>query len=175
MPDLMIHHQNRDTDRVGFDRIYKIKQGQEQAAVAAAKQNGLDDVVFRMSNGDVFVASRRGVPGEVEPFDQVSFKDEVSYGGLRGEVLSVDNQRNTVGESTKRGLFWGLGGWLGGTAGLFGLSLKVFQGAIGLPAILIGGAVAGAAALIAGIATGRGKVDYERLHQYSERVDGVKR
>jgi hypothetical protein len=173
MPDLTIHHQNRDTDKVGFDRVYKIKKGQEQAAVAAAKKNGLDDVVFRMSNGDVFIASRRGVPGDVEPFDQVSFKDEVTYGGLRGEVITVDNQRNTVGESSKRGLLWGLGGWLGGTAGLFGLSLKVLGGRIGLPVILIGGAVAGAASLIAGIATGRGKVDYEMLHQYSDKVDGV--
>lgn len=174
MPDLQIHHQNRDTDKVGFDRVYKIKKGQEQAAIAAAKKNGLDDVVFRMSNGDVFIASRRGVPGDVEPLDQVSFKDEVSYGGLRGEVLTVDNERNTVGEAGKRGLLWGLAGWLGGTGGLFALSLKVLQGRLGIVPILIGGAVAGVGALVGGIVTGRGGVDYEKLHQFSEKVDGVK-
>lgn len=172
MPEIQVHR-GTQTDRVKFDRIYKIERGQEQQAVAAARKNGLDDVVFRMRNGDVFIASRRGVPGSVEVFDEVSFKDGVTYAGQRGEVMTIDNQRNTIAEAGKRGLGWGAVGLVGGTAGLFALSLKVLQGALGIKGIAIGGAIAGAVGLVAGLWSGRGKVDYEILHKYSRTVDGV--
>lgn len=173
MPEILVHHQNRDTDRVRFDRVYKIKQGKEQEAVAAAKKNGADDVVFRMRNGDVFIASRRGVPGEVEAFDEVSFNNDVTYGGQRGEVLSVDDERNTAREAGKRGMLWGLGGLAGGLVGLTALSLKVLGGYLGPVGIGIGALVAGAGAAIAGVVTGRGQVNYESLHPFADRVDGV--
>lgn len=173
MPEILVHHRNNDTDRVRFDRIYKIKPGQEQAAIAAAKKNGADDVVFRMRNGDVFIASRRGAPGSVEPLDEVSFKNDVTYGGQRGEVLTVDNERNSVGEAGRRTALWGLGGLVGGFGGLFALSAKVLQGALGIKGIAIGALAAGAVGAIAGLVTGRGKVDYEALHPYAERVDGA--
>jgi hypothetical protein len=174
MPAITVTNPDNSRKKVDFERVYKIKRGQEQQAIAAAKQNGADDVIFRMNNGDLFIASRRGVPGQVNELDAVEYGQNVDYAGSHGEVLSLDNERNTIGETVGAAKWWGLTGLVGGLgAGIAGL-LKFTQGSFGRThwAVALGGGLAlGAGAFLTSLLKGRQEPDYEKLYQYAERTD----
>ena len=117
--------------------LLKIKHGQEQAAMAAAKQNGLDDVFFKIGD-DTFVASQAGMK-----LSGAKAGDRVYLDGQRGTIVGVDRQLNTFLEGFKNpagavvggaGLAWGawefvtaIGQWkgLGVAIALAGLAAGV--------------------------------------------------
>lgn len=174
MPEIRITNPDNSRKDVGFERIYKIKKGQEQQAIAAAKHNGADDVVFRMQNGDLFIASRRGTNGHVNELDAVEYGKNVDYAGSHGEVLSIDNERNTVGETAGGAKWWGLAGLLGGTGGAIAGLLKFTAGSFGKAHWMVAlgaGLLAGGAALFGTMLKGRKDPDYEVLHKFADRVD----
>lgn len=175
MPDLRIA--NPDGARaknVGFDRVVQVQRGKEQEAIAAAKQNGADDVIFRTDKGDVFIASRTGLPGSVNELDKVTYGASVTYGEARGEVLSIDNERNTIGETAGSASKWGGLGFLAGAGAAVAGLLKFTSGSFGRThwAVALGGGVlAGAAAFATSLFKGREKPDYDKLDRYAERID----
>lgn len=127
--------------------LVRIKPGQEQAAIAAAKKNGLDDAFFKVGN-DTFVASGEGLA-----LRGAKAGDTVFLDGKRGQLVATDRQLNTFGEGFKNpagllvgggGLAWGvvtyvtsLGAWkgLGVAIGLAGLAagavVNMFPAAFG--------------------------------------------
>lgn len=159
---------------VGFDRVVQIKRGQEQAAIAAAKKNGADDVVFRTDKGDVFIASRTGLPGSVNELDKVTYGASVTYGQAKGEVLSIDNERNTIGETAGKASKWGGLGFLAGAGAAVGALLKFTTGSFGRMhwGITLGaGLLAGVGAFATSLFKGRETPRYDKLDQYAQRID----
>ena len=76
--------------------IYKLRKGQEAAAIKAAEKDGADNVFFRMGQ-DTFVASGNGMKLKgIEPGALV-----VHQGGV-GTVIAVDNEINSALEGVKR-------------------------------------------------------------------------
>src|SRR5688500_12255055 len=77
---------------LAVDTLTPLKRGQELAALEAARQNGLDDVVIRIGE-DAFVASGRGLKlGGVKP------NAAVTVDGRVGNVVGTDRQLNSFKE-----------------------------------------------------------------------------
>lgn len=121
--------------------LIKIKSGQEQNAIAAAKKNGLDDVFFKVGN-DTFVASGTGLPLRGAKPGATVYLD-----GKKGQVVATDRQLNTFAEGFKNpaGAAVAVAGLAYG-AFTFATSLGVWKGlgAVYAVAGLVGGAVVNA-------------------------------
>ena len=68
--------------------VLRIKRGQEQAAIAAAKTNGTDDVFIKIGD-DTFAASAKSMKLLGTKAGAVAYID-----GKKGQVVRVDNQLN---------------------------------------------------------------------------------
>ncbi len=72
--------------------VLRLKRGQEQAAIAAARSNGADDVFFKLGD-DTFVASAASMKLTGTKAGGVVYLD-----GKKGQVVAVDNQLNSLSE-----------------------------------------------------------------------------
>lgn len=68
--------------------IVRLKHGQEQAAIAAAKANGCDDVFFKLGE-DTYVASAASMA-----LGGTKVGSAVYLDGKKGQVVAIDNQLN---------------------------------------------------------------------------------
>lgn len=175
MPDLRIANPDGSNAKsVGFDRVIQIKRGQEQAAIAAAKKDGADDVIFRSDKGDVFIATRTGLPGSVNELDKVTYSSNITYGDIKGEILAIDNERNTVGETAGTAAKWGGAGLVAGAGAAIAGLLKFTKGGFGRTNWLVtlgGGLLVGGAAFFTALFKSRKTPDYGKLESYAARID----
>jgi hypothetical protein len=72
--------------------IVRLQRGQEQAALAAAKANGADDVFFKLGD-DTYVASAASMNLRGTKAGQNVYLD-----GKKATITAVDNQMNGLGE-----------------------------------------------------------------------------
>ena len=168
MPELKITHGGKASG-VSVDRVYKIRRGDEEKALADMRKDGADNIVFKGDNGDLYIASARSLPGKAEINDKVEVgqTSRVEFNGVKGVLMGFDNEKNGFFEVVKARSAWsalGLGG-LGGAGLLFG-ALKF---GVMLPAVANFGIIAGLGAI--GFALGatlfRAKPNYDKLDKYS--------
>ena len=143
--------------------VVPLRKGEEIAAARTIRENGADDLIYKVGE-DYFVASGRGLDlGKLRP------DDVIQVGGKEGRVVHVDQQLNTFweGARSKIGLITG-----GGIAayGVFGFVQGLMAGAnmagIGL-IIAAGGLLVGAAINLVPAAIGAlRKVDLDATQRH---------
>lgn len=147
---------------VKIDHIYQVRRGEEAKALDNMKKDGADNVVVKAENGDIYIASRVGVPDFIRPNDGVDIQ------GVKGHVIGFDNEKNTWGEviSSRGAKGAAVGGGLS-VAGLAVLALK-FGRALG-PLPMLGIIAASGIAGFALSLLGKKKPDYDKLDPHSTR------
>jgi hypothetical protein len=166
MPELKITHGGKVHD-VSVDRVHKIRKGDEEKALSAMRHDGADNLVFKGDNGDLFIASRVGMPRNVEINDRVEVgtSSRVEFNGVRGTLMGFDDERNQFSEHLKPILAGAGGGGVLGVAGvLFGALRLGFNAPLAMVG-LVGAAVLGGG-LLGGL-FGRKKPNYDDLDKYT--------
>lgn len=166
MPELKVTHGGK-VHGVDVDRVYKIKKGDEDKALAAMRHDGADNIVFKGDDGDLFIASRVGQGRNVEINDRVEVgaSSRVEFNGVRGTIMGFDDERNQFTEHLKPALAGaGAGGVLGIAAVAFGILRLGWNAPIAMAGIAIGALLGGG--LLGGI-FGRKKPKYDDLDKYS--------
>ena len=166
MPELKVTHGGK-VHGVSVDRVYKIKKGDEEKALSAMRNDGADNLVFKGDNGDLFIASRVGIPGRIEINDRVEIgtSSRVEFNGVRGTLMGFDNERNQLREHFKPAA---AGAGLGGLAGVAGVVFGALKLGWNAPLAMI--AIVGAGLLGGGLLGGifgRNKPKYDDLDKYS--------
>lgn len=166
MPELKVTHGGK-VHGVSVDRVYKIRKGEEDKALSAMRNDGADNLVFKGDNGDLFIASRVGLPGKVEINDRVEVgaSSRVEFNGVRGTIMGFDNERNQARESFKPAAAGaGIGGALGLGGMIFGALRLGFNNPIAMLAIVGAGLLGGG--LLGGLFGGK-KPKYDDLDKYT--------
>ncbi len=98
MPEITVR--NRP---LAVQAVVPLRKGEELAAARTIRENGADDVIFKVGE-DHFVASGRGLA-----LKQLRPNDTIVVGGVDGRVVHVDQQLNSFGEGmrSKIGLITG--------------------------------------------------------------------
>lgn len=136
MPELKINHGGK-SHGLTVDRVYKITRGQEAQALEAMRKDGSDNVVFKADNGDLFIASRKGLPRNAEINDRVEIggSSRVEFNGVKGTLMGFDNERNTFLERFKPAAAWA---GVGGAAGVAGVVFGALKLGWNAPLVMIG-------------------------------------
>ena len=141
----------RPTFTVDAESVTKLEPGTEQAAIAAAKKDGADNVFVQIGK-DTWCASGRGLD---KPF-KAGKGDTVTLFGDEGKVIATDYQTNSFRSGAKLGAFSSLGvvaaagvtGTIlaakGATGFLVGLAKHSPKVALGVAAVTLGAGLYGA-------------------------------
>ncbi len=166
MPELKVTHGGK-VHGVSVDRVYKIRKGDEEKALAGMRRDGADNLVFKGDNGDLFIASRVGMPRNLEINDRIEVgqSSRVEFNGVRGTLMGFDNERNQLREHFKPAAAWA---GVGGVAGLGGVLFGALKLGWNNPIAMIGIAAAGLlGGGLLGAFFGGKKPKYDDLDKYT--------
>jgi hypothetical protein len=143
--------------------LIKIKRGQEEAAIAAARSNGLDDVFFKLGD-DTYVASSTSLK-----LGGTKAGSAVYVNGKKGTVVAVDNQLN--GHGTE-GVFHPVGGVVAAAGVIGGVvqAVRYASSVFGSLGVVIGAVGIGLGLAINMVPTLFGRLrpkDFEALQRFS--------
>lgn len=166
MPELKVTHGGK-VHGVSVDRVYRIKKGDEDKALAAMRHDGADNLVFKGDNGDLYIASRVGLPRNAEINDRIEIgqSSRVEFNGVRGTLYGFDDERNQFLEHLEPALAGaGGGGMVGLAAVAFGALRLGWNAPLAMAGIAVGAMVGGG---LLGFLFGRHKPKYDDLDRYS--------